>query len=34
MNNLKDFDIIPLMAYGLLGLWGCYLPNSILHVVC
>lgn len=23
MNNLKDFDIIPLLAYGVLGLtWG------------
>lgn len=22
MNNLKDFDIIPLLAYGLLGLWA------------
>lgn len=22
MSNLKDFDIIPLLAYGLLGLWG------------
>lgn len=22
MNNLKDFDIIPLMAYGVLGLWS------------
>lgn len=22
MNNLKDFDIIPLLAYGALVLWG------------
>lgn len=22
MSNLKDFDIIPLLAYGVLGLWG------------
>lgn len=22
MNNLKDFDIIPLLAYGVLGLWS------------
>lgn len=22
MNNLKDFDIIPLLAYAVLGLWG------------
>jgi len=22
MNKLKDFDIIPLLAYGVLGLWG------------
>lgn len=22
MNNLKDFDIIPLLAYGVLGLWA------------
>ncbi|QKY78327.1 hypothetical protein [Klebsiella phage P509] len=22
MGNLKDFDIIPLLAYGVLGLWG------------
>lgn len=22
MNNLKDFDIIPLLAYVALGLWG------------
>ncbi len=22
MNNLKDFDIIPLLAYCLLGLWA------------
>lgn len=22
MNNLKDFDIIPLLAYVVLGLWG------------
>lgn len=22
MKNLKDFDIIPLLAYGVLGLWA------------
>lgn len=22
MNNLKDFDTIPLLAYGVLGLWA------------
>lgn len=22
MSNLKDFDIIPLLAYGVLGLWA------------
>lgn len=22
MNNLKDFDVIPLLAYGVFGLWG------------
>ncbi|UZT48370.1 hypothetical protein 302_00017 [Klebsiella phage vB_KpnP_K2044-302] len=22
MNNLKGFDIIPLLAYCVLGLWG------------
>lgn len=22
MNNLKGFDIIPLLAYGVLGLWA------------
>ncbi len=22
MSNLKDFDIIPLLAYSVLGLWG------------
>lgn len=22
MNNLKDFDIVPLLAYGVLGLWA------------
>lgn len=22
MNNLKGFDIIPLLAYGVIGLWA------------